>query len=119
MDDRSRKITNNRYLTDLKPARPARVTVGSELKRVGGNPLSLLATLGLVILPLLAALAGALDLLSTWLYTTAHHVTTDSRQTIPIFSCLNEQTKGICRGLVWASPASPKRLVLYPWHDAE
>jgi hypothetical protein len=114
------RLTNNPYLTGIAPAKTgaARPTFGSEIKRLLGSPLRLPATLLLVIGPLLLALAGALDLLSVWLYTAAHRSQGDPRPVLNIFKCLQDQTKKLCQGAIWASPTSPRRLTLYPWHDS-
>lgn len=111
------RATNNPYLTGIVPDRANRMTLGSELKRLLGNPLRFLATLFFVLGSLLLAAAGALDLLSVWLYTVSHHSQNDPRPTLGIFECFLDQTKKLCQNVVWASPASSKRLVLYPWHD--
>ncbi|MBN9390832.1 MAG: type IV secretory system conjugative DNA transfer family protein [Chloroflexi bacterium] len=66
--------------------------------------------------PLLLALAGGLDLATGWLYTFTRHAPADSRPTISLLDCVADQSKRLCSGLVWASSASPKRIVLYPWH---
>lgn len=110
------RSTNNPYLT--APARPeaVRLSFGSELKRLAGSPYRVVAALFLVVAPLLLALAGGLDLLTAWLYTVAHHAPADSRPTISLFDCLADQSKKLCSSLVWAGTASPKRIVLYPWH---
>ncbi|MBN9392133.1 MAG: TraM recognition domain-containing protein [Chloroflexi bacterium] len=112
-----KRATNNPYLTGIVPDRAGRITVGSELKRLLGGPLRLVETLIFVLGSFLMALAGALDLLSVWLYTVSHHTRADPRPVVNVFKCLQDQTHKLCQNVVWASPASAKRLTLYPWHD--
>lgn len=116
------RVNNNPYLTGITLPRvgAARTTFGSEAQRLLGHPWRFFATLFLVVFPAIMALAGALDLLIQWLYSVSHQVTSDPRPAISAFECLlADQSKKVCQGLIWASPASSKRLVLYPWHGFE
>ena len=108
--------TNNPYLTAPERPEPVRITFGSELKRLASSPWRVIGSLLLVAGPLLLALAGGLDLATGWLYTFTRHAPADSRPTISLLDCVADQSKRLCSGLVWASSASPKRIVLYPWH---
>jgi hypothetical protein len=112
------RVTNNPYLVGAVPQAAPKLTVWGEAKRLLGSPGRFLATLFLVLAPGLLAVSGGLDFLSTWLYTLSHHVQSDPRPTVNLLECIQDQTKELCRGVVWASPASSQRMTLYPWHDA-
>ncbi len=115
------RSTNNPYLTGgtAYQVSASHTSLGRELKRLCGLPFCLPAALLLVVLPALLALGGALDLLSVWVYTVSHHTGTDPRPTLPALDCLMDRSKELCRGAVWLSPASPKRIALYPWHGVD
>lgn len=119
MTNKNSRSTNNPYLTGITPQPATRLTLSTELKRLLGSPLRLLETLLFALVPLLLALAGALDLLTGWLYTVSHHVEIDDRLTVKLVDCLLDHTKSLCQGQVWASPNSSERIVLYPWHGVE
>lgn len=114
----SNRVTNNPYLAGNSQEINTRTSLGSELKRLLGHPLRFLETLVLVGLTLSLALAGALDLMTTWLYTVSRHVSTDSRPVVSALDCAlgQEQARKLCQGVIWASTTSSKRMVLYPWH---
>lgn len=111
------RVTNNPYLVEAVPQEAARLTVWRELKRLLGSPWRFLATLLLVLAPGLLVVSGGLDLLSAWLYTVSHHAQSDPRPTVNLLECIQDQTKELCKGVVWASPASATRMTLYPWHN--
>lgn len=99
--------------------RPAkkRITVGSELKRLFGSVVRFPLALVLVILPLLLALCGGLDLLVSWLYSVAHKGITDSRPTVFLADCLLDQSKKLCKGLYFGSVSTPQRIRLWPFQQ--
>ncbi|HEX2911478.1 MAG TPA: type IV secretion system DNA-binding domain-containing protein [Chloroflexia bacterium] len=106
-------------------------TVWSEVKRLFGSPWRALVSLLLILLPLLLALSGGLDLLASQLYLWASRQPADKRVMVSLTDCLLtggggkdshkavSGLQGLCQGLTPFSLKGDHRLVLYPFHTVK